>query len=628
MTRSYFFLSFIFLFGATACVGQGIVSIDKSKIKNHPRILFSEGEEDVVRKKIEIDLTYNFLHKIIIKECDQLVLSPPEGRILSGGRLLKTARECRRRIFFLAYAYRITRDTKYLFRAEQELVSIAAFPDWNPSHFLDVAEMTMGMAIGYDWLYNGLSVKTRSLVEQAIIRKGLEPSLIEANNAWLKANHNWNQVCNAGMAYGALAVMDLKPDLAKAMLDRAITTVKLPMDQYLPDGAYPEGYGYWAYGTSFNVLLISALEKAFESSFGLAEHPGFLKTGYYLQQMVGTSGQPFNYSDNDSKAILNPAMAWFASRLNDPSLLSGEVDLILNQKNLHRIRELPAFMIWVKDLHLGNIPPPKTLQWVGQGKTPVALIRSSWDKSNGIFVGLKGGSPSAPHAHMDVGSFVMDALGKRWAMDLGVQEYYSLESKGLKIWYGHQESDRWKVFRNSNFSHNTITLNKSLQSIGSDAHIISSTTQPDFQAAVVDLTSLYPGVTSDSKRGIGIVNGEYVVVRDELQFKTATSLRWNMATPAVVNVIDNKTAELTQDGKKVTVWIAEPEDAVLTTWSADPPAAYDAPNPGVVFLGFEYKRPAGQNLQITVYLIPESCCIKQKKTIPPIVEWSDFSLGN
>ena len=30
------------------------------------------------------------------------------------------------------------------------MLAIAQFADWNPSHFLDVAEMTMGMAIGYD----------------------------------------------------------------------------------------------------------------------------------------------------------------------------------------------------------------------------------------------------------------------------------------------------------------------------------------------------------------------------------------------------------------------------------------------------------------------------------------------
>ena len=36
------------------------------------------------------------------------------------------------------------------------------------------------------------------------------------------------------------------------------------MGHYAPDGAYPEGIGYWDYGTSFNVMFLSAIEKFLE----------------------------------------------------------------------------------------------------------------------------------------------------------------------------------------------------------------------------------------------------------------------------------------------------------------------------------------------------------------------------
>jgi hypothetical protein len=38
------------------------------------------------------------------------------------------------------------------------MLAAAAFSDWNPSHFLDVAEMTAALAIGYDWLYEEVSL--------------------------------------------------------------------------------------------------------------------------------------------------------------------------------------------------------------------------------------------------------------------------------------------------------------------------------------------------------------------------------------------------------------------------------------------------------------------------------------
>ena len=40
------------------------------------------------------------------------------------------------------------------------MLTAARFEDWNPSHFLDVAEMTFALAIGYDWHSEG---KTPSL---------------------------------------------------------------------------------------------------------------------------------------------------------------------------------------------------------------------------------------------------------------------------------------------------------------------------------------------------------------------------------------------------------------------------------------------------------------------------------
>jgi hypothetical protein len=115
-------------------------------------------------------------------------------RILIGRRLLDKSREALRRVFYLSYAYRMTNDAKYLNRSEKELLTVLAFSDWNPSHFLDVAEMTMATAIGYDWLFNSLSESSRKIIREAIIEKGLKQSLDPKYNSWLEASHNWNQL--------------------------------------------------------------------------------------------------------------------------------------------------------------------------------------------------------------------------------------------------------------------------------------------------------------------------------------------------------------------------------------------------------------------------------------------------
>ena len=310
------------------------------------------------------------------------------------------------------------------------MLQIAGFSDWNPSHFLDVAEMTMAVAIGYDWLYDQLSPSSKTIIKEAILKKGLEPSLDPKHNSWLRAEHNWNQVCNAGMVYGAMAVYEDHPGLARQIINRGIETIVVAMKDYAPDGAYPEGYGYWGYGTSFNVLFIAAVEKLFGNDFGLSQMPGFLKTAGFMENMTGTTGKPFNYSDAGGDGGLHPAMFWFAAKNNDPSLLWAERSYLISRKPEAHVRDrlLPAVMLWSNGIKINNIKPPKSTMWVGHGKNPVAMMRTSWTDSNAIYVGMKGGSVSVNHAHMDIGSFVMDADGVRWAMDFGMQGYESLES--------------------------------------------------------------------------------------------------------------------------------------------------------------------------------------------------------
>ncbi len=443
----------------------------------------------------------------------------------------------------------------------------------------------MAVSIGYDWLYDRLSPQSRSIIKEAILKKGIEPSLDPKNNSWLRVEHNWNQVCNAGMCYGAMAIYEDQPELAKQIINRGIDAVAIPMKDYSPDGGYPEGYGYWGYGTSFNVMLISALDKLFGNDFGLSAQPGFLKTAGFLENMTGPSGKSFNYSDAGEGGGLEPAMFWFASKLKDPSLLWVERSRLLNDGSGKQVKNrlLPAVLLWSHGIHLNSIAPPKKTMWTGEGKNPVALMRTSWTDPNAIYVAMKGGSVSVNHAHMDVGSFVMDADSVRWAMDFGMQEYESLESKGLQIFGRTQDAQRWTVFRYSNLVHNTITVNGQQQRVTGYAPITGSSSAASFMDAITDLTAVYKGAVAKANRGIAIVDQQWVVVRDEIQaLDTPTTIRWTLLTPASVKITGENTAALTKDGKKLFLRVQSPAKITMKTWSTDPPNSYDAPNPGTI----------------------------------------------
>ena len=613
------------LLSCNAIIGlaQQSISLQTITDKQHPRILLLKGEEGLIAQSIAANPIWKKMHETILTECDSILLLPPVERIQIGRRLLDKSREGLRRVFYLSYAWRLTGKEKYFQRCEKELLAISRFSDWNPSHFLDVAEMTMAVSIGYDWLYPKLSDESRKIIREAIVSKGLNPSLDSKYNSWVKAVNNWNQVCNAGMTYGALAVAEDYPELSKNMISRAIESITLPMGEYKPDGAYPEGYGYWGYGTSFNVMFLSAIEKVFSTDFGLNKTPGFLQTAGFFQNMTGVTGLCYNWGDSGTGGNLSPAMFWLAQRNNDPSQLWIEKSYLLkdNFSKFTGDRLLPAVMIWGKELTLDKVTEPKVKAWKGQGANPVCLMRTSWTDRNAIYLGFKAGSASVNHGHMDIGSFVMEADGSRWASDFGMQDYESLESKGIAVFGRTQDAQRWSIFRINNKAHNTLTVNDQLQQVKGYAKIDQFSDKTDFMYAISDLSSVYENQLAGSKRGVAIVDQKFVVIRDEVvAANKPTTIRWTMMTSATP-VLGKNNITLSKEGHTLVLQVNTPSEVNMKTWLTEPNTSYDAPNPGKTLVGFEITLNPNQKQTIQVLLIPGSAGNQNIKFERSLAKW-------
>ena len=328
---------------------------------SHPRLLVKKGEEQKIKSDLALNPEMLRLHNYLLGQCDDLITTPVLAYKKEGKRLLAVSREALRRIFYLSYAYRMTGEDKYRLRAEQEMIAVCSFTDWNPSHFLDTGEMTMAVAIGYDWLFDRLSPDARRLVQEAILNKGFAPSRDKRYNWFLRATNNWNQVCNAGLVYGALAVLEDHPEEAREIIERALSTVGLTLKGYGPDGAYPEGYNYWGYGTTFQVLLNAALESALGTDGGLSSAEGFLASARFMQFMTGTTGKCFNFSDSRESVFALPAMYWFADKLQDPTLLWNEKDMLSRAElsfSDEESRFLPLIPIYGSQYKMNELVPP------------------------------------------------------------------------------------------------------------------------------------------------------------------------------------------------------------------------------------------------------------------------------
>jgi hypothetical protein len=587
--------------------------------RTHPRLFLDAKGETALRQRIAADPFLQSIQAGIVAEADRQLKTPPVERVLIGRRLLDKSRTALSRVLHLATAWRLTGRAAYLERARAELVAVAGFADWNPSHFLDVAEMTTAVAIGYDWLYPSLDDATRTLLRTAIVTKGLRPSLTA--HSWTRARNNWNQVCNAGMTIGALAVAESEPALAAELVTRAINTVPLAMGEYAPDGAYPEGPSYWVYGTTFNVLLISALETTLGRDFGLSAQPGFLPTADYFLHVVGPSGLPFNYADAGRGSLpVSSAMFWFAARRQQPHLLWHEWPGLEARAaagaTSRRDRTDPLLLLWLAP-GAARPTPPSDRSWSGGGPNPAAFHRSSWDRE-ASFVAVKGGSPSVNHAHMDVGAFVMDAGGVRWADDLGMQDYHSLESKGIKLWGKTQDSERWNVFRLGTSSHNVLQVDGQQQRVDGHAPLVLSRDG----RTIVDLTPVYAGQLATARRGVALEADRSVRVQDEFTaLDRQTRVRWAMVTRADVRIDGPGRATLIQQGRTLAFRVVEPAGATLAIYATDPPpAATDARNEGTRMLGFEVRAAPRQSQRLIVQLIPGEP--SSSPTVPaPLAAW-------
>lgn len=532
----------------------------------------TESELERVRQMINSAPLARAWYAQLRQRAAKMLDEPPVEYTLIGPRLLAQSRRCLDRVYTLGLLYRLDGDKRFAERAKQELFAAAAFKDWNPSHFLDVAEMTHAFGIGYDWLFDTLSAAERATLRTAIIEKGLQPSFIDTlpNNTrgynwWLRVTHNWNQVCNGGLTVGALAIADEAPELAERVVRRALDAIKLPLGSYAPDGGWDEGPGYWHYATSYTVYFLAAIATALGNDLAewqaLLRLPGLSVTGDFRLHAIGPLGRPFNYADAIDRLEAAPELFWLARQFNRP----------LWAWHARQRGGTPhaTDLIWFDPRGNGAKADNTPLDAFFKG-IDVAFFRSAWEDPQALYVGFKGGNNKANHSHLDLGTFVLDAHGYRWAVDLGGDHY------NLPAYFGKQ---RWTYYRVSTAGHNTLVINGVNQETAARAPIIAFHATSAWAFAVADLTAAYP-MTQRVWRGVAMLDRERVLVVDEIEAEQPVDIVWGLHTPAVIS-LDGALATLKQGAETVQAQIVAPAGARFEAASAKPSRLDEHQNAGI-----------------------------------------------
>lgn len=532
----------------------------KTLDKSHPRLML---KDDGLQS-----LKIRYAEDKVLQKCISDVVNSAEGYMNKpvleykkiGPRLLSVSRECVSREYALALAYRWTGEEKYAKKAVDNLLAVCAFKDWNPSHFLDTAEMSHAVGVGYDWLYSYMDADTRAKVKAGLIKNGLEEGLIAYKKlGWCKSEHNWNQVCNGGLIAGALSIAESDPKYAEQIVSSAVKSLPLAIKTYGPDGAWGEGPGYWHYASRYTAYGLTALQTALGKEFGLLRIKGLAEAGTFPIYMTGPTGLYLNLADSGEWASRGtmPCLFWFARTYNNSLYAQAE------HAELARGSAGPEHVVWYVPAPTGE-PATKDLDRMFRGPVEVAVFRSAWNDPEALFVGVKAGYNQVNHGHLDLGNFELDALGVRWARDLGSDDYNM-----AGYWSSGKGGQRWTYYHLNSKSHNVPLLGGEDQ----DALAKSSITkfQPGQSAplAIIDLTTAYQKFARKTTRGIAMVeNRRAVLVQDEFEIDNPCEVAWGMTTDAKIATEKGGGAVLSLKGKELTAKILSPAGTEFTVESA------------------------------------------------------------
>ncbi len=526
-------------------IGNKILAAAKKKNpnNNHPRLIMTEADFARLREKREQGLTKKIVEKVIEQANAVLDLPPRTYEIPDGIRLLHTSRAVQSRVEYCAFAYHITGEEKYAARAVKELKAAAAFPDFHPYHFLDVATMVAAFAFGYDYLYSYLDQETKALMRRAVIEYGLKAVMedYEDNPArsrsyrWYqdKPGDNWKMVCNGAITLGILAIFDdeecalYEPCLTHAFED----TYAAVRDFYIEeDGTYSEGVGYWEYATEYLAYYSKGLITATGTDFGLTDWEGVRRSPYFILSMSSPDKIAFNFGDAAAGSVTCPIFSWCAERYGDPALYGVRRPDIeqgrINYDDVFFFREVESEPLSALPLAFGRA--------LGDNATFRTDIGD-----DALYAAVHFAKNHAYHGHEDMGTFVVNIGKKRFFVDLGADNY--------------NLSPYRDAYRIRAEGHNTVIFNpapENDQNRHADCHIARFSSAGD-SYAIADMSEAYNG--QSVVRGMKMLRESgSVLLQDEIECAENDVIRWSAHTPAAIRLYEKgKAAVLDIEGTKL-----------------------------------------------------------------------------
>ncbi len=165
-------------------------------------------------------------------------------------------REVGNRMPYVAFAYLMTGDRKYVDAASGWALMSCSYPHWGTGvrDGMDLAagHQLFGLALVYDWLFDVLSPAVRDEIKRTLLKRGgaMYEAAAKGRVYWQRSylqNHLW---VNATGMFAAALALDGEPS-TEAWISMVREKYRRTEAALGSDGASHEGVGYWDYGVEY-----------------------------------------------------------------------------------------------------------------------------------------------------------------------------------------------------------------------------------------------------------------------------------------------------------------------------------------------------------------------------------------
>lgn len=594
---------FLFYFRPTAKqIGD---DYGKSPVKGqHPRVMSTAEDFARIREEVKTNTYKKTWAENLIKYCENTIMTSEtlKYELRDGVRLMYVSDDFENFMLCLGMAYQLTGDRKYADDAWRHIEAVANFPDWNPSHHIDVGIMALGFAVAYDWMYDCWTAEQKAIMEKGVLNNcfyianlSYEDKKTSMGGVIMTNNHN--VFTNAGIAACSMAFMDVYPEICQKLTSCVLRGLEYMIYHWAPYGAWWEGPEYAGIAMDYTARELSSIESVLGTLYRMEKVEGFDKAAEYLTY-IQSDTSAFNFADSNMELVKSVGMFWLYDKFNAQGLKDGLAENVFKNRDYHD--ELVHLLQWysVAD-EIGAAANGLDVYYPG---SEVITMRNSWEAGQ-VFAGIKAGETVYEHSHLDSGSFVFDALGTRWAYDYGKDDY--------NLYYTYNWYD---LYRLRPEGHNTIVINPENDPgyvLYSRADVTDYKTSARGVIAKVNMSALLAKNARSAERGFFFTDDRRsLVVRDEIEVPKESDIYWLMQTNAMCE-IDGNTVILTDKqnfDKKVKLEFVSNVKGEISVVPAEPfktsPVVQgQKKNDG--FYRIQYKVSAKGKVNITAKLTPE-----------------------